>query len=51
MTMPFKLASPALATGLRKGQPVSFGFDKQGDDYRVTEIAPSQTAAASGGRP
>jgi membrane fusion protein, copper/silver efflux system len=52
MTMPFKLASPALAKGLRKGQSVSFGFDKQGDDYRITDIAPlAASAAASGARP
>ena len=40
MTMPFKLADPALARGLKKGQAVSFSFDKQGDDYRITAIAP-----------
>jgi Cu(I)/Ag(I) efflux system membrane fusion protein len=52
MTMPFKLASPALAQGLRPGQPVGFGFDKHGDDYRITEIAPLAAAsAASGARP
>ena len=52
MTMPFKLADPALAQGLRKGQSVSFGFDKQGDDYRITDIAPlAASAAASGARP
>ena len=47
MTMPFKLADPALARGLKKGQPVSFAFDKQGDDYRVTSIAPQAAASAS----
>jgi Cu(I)/Ag(I) efflux system membrane fusion protein len=46
MTMAFKLADPALARGLKPGQPVSFAFDKQGEDYRITAIAPE--AAASG---
>ena len=46
MTMPFKLANPALARGMKKGQAVSFSFDKQGDDYRVTAIAPQAAAAA-----
>jgi Cu(I)/Ag(I) efflux system membrane fusion protein len=45
MTMPFKLADAALAQGLRAGQSVSFGFDKQGDDYRITSIAPLTAAA------
>ena len=48
MTMAFKLADPALARGLKEGQSVSFSFDKQGDDYRITAIAPQ--AAASGAR-
>ena len=46
MTMPFKLADPALARGLKAGQAVDFSFDKQGDDYRVTAIAPQPAAAA-----
>jgi Cu(I)/Ag(I) efflux system membrane fusion protein len=60
MTMPFSLADAALARGLKKGQAVSFTFDKQGDDYRITAIAPqaapadphaghAPAAAASGG--
>ncbi|MBN8492042.1 MAG: efflux RND transporter periplasmic adaptor subunit [Burkholderiales bacterium] len=40
MSMPFLLADPALARGLKPGQTVSFSFDKQGDNYRVTAIAP-----------
>jgi len=47
MTMPFKLGDKALATGLKKGQSVSFSFDKQGDDYRITAIAPMTGASAS----
>jgi Cu/Ag efflux protein CusF len=46
MTMAFRLADPALARGLKPGQSVSFAFDKQGEDYRITAIAPQ--AAASG---
>jgi len=40
------LVDPALARGLKIGQTVSFSFDKQGEDYRITAIAP--LAAASG---
>ncbi|MGL6109844.1 MAG: efflux RND transporter periplasmic adaptor subunit [Rubrivivax sp.] len=53
MTMPFKLAAPALAKGLAKGQSVGFSFDKQGDDYRITAISPAPAPApnaASGAR-
>ena len=46
--MAFKLADPALARGLKPGQSVSFSFDQQGDDYRITAIAPQ--AAASGAK-
>jgi len=49
MTMPFKLGDKALAAGLKKGQSVSFSFDKQGDDYRVTSIAPLAGAGAGAG--
>jgi membrane fusion protein, copper/silver efflux system len=45
MTMPFSLADAALARGLKKGQAVSFTFDKQGDDYRITAIAPQAASA------
>jgi Cu(I)/Ag(I) efflux system membrane fusion protein len=48
MSMPFTLADPALARGLEPGQAVSFSFDKQGEDYRITAIAPQ--AAASGAK-
>ena len=47
MTMAFKLADPALARGLKEGQSVSFTFDKQGDDYRITAIAPQSTASGA----
>ena len=49
MSMPFKLADPALTRGLKPGQMVSFSFDKQGDDYRVTAIAPLAAADAHAG--
>jgi len=45
MTMPFSLADPALARGLKKGEAVSFTFDKQGEDYRITAIAPQAASA------
>ncbi len=45
MTMPFSLADPALARGLKKGEAVSFTFDKQGEDYRITAIAPQAAPA------
>jgi Cu(I)/Ag(I) efflux system membrane fusion protein len=48
MTMAFKLADPALARGLQPGQSVSFSFDKQGDDYRITAL--EAQAAASGAK-
>ena len=48
MTMPFTLAEPALARGLKKGQAVDFAFDKQGDDYRITAI--EAQSAASGAK-
>ncbi len=49
MSMPFTLADPALARGLKPGQSVGFSFDKQGDDYRITAIEP-QTAASGATR-
>ncbi len=48
MTMPFKLGDKALASGLKKGQSVEFSFDKQGEDYRITAIAPMSGASAAG---
>jgi len=47
MTMAFKLADPTLARGLKEGQSVSFTFDKQGDDYRITAIAPQSAASGA----
>jgi Cu(I)/Ag(I) efflux system membrane fusion protein len=46
MSMPFTLADPALARGLKPGQSVSFSFDKHGEDYRVTAIEPAASGAA-----
>ncbi|MBK7614869.1 MAG: efflux RND transporter periplasmic adaptor subunit [Vitreoscilla sp.] len=40
MTMPFKLAKPELAKGLKVGQQLSFSFIKQGDDWVITQISP-----------
>jgi Cu(I)/Ag(I) efflux system membrane fusion protein len=51
MTMPFKLGDKALVRGLKKGQSVTFSFDKQGDEYRVTAIAPSSAASTASGAP
>jgi Cu(I)/Ag(I) efflux system membrane fusion protein len=48
MTMPFKLGDKALASGLKKGQSVEFSFDKHGEDYRITAIAPISGASAAG---
>jgi Cu(I)/Ag(I) efflux system membrane fusion protein len=45
MSMPFTLADPALARGLKPGQSVSFSFDKQGEDYRITAIEPAASGA------
>jgi len=45
MTMPFKLARPDLAKGLKKGQAVQFSFRQQGDDNIVTRFEPA------GGKP
>ena len=52
MTMPFRLARPDLARGLKAGERVRFRFRQQGDDAILTAIervAPAQ-AAASGAR-
>jgi Cu(I)/Ag(I) efflux system membrane fusion protein len=49
MSMPFTLADPALARGLKPGQMVNFSFDKHGEDYRVTAIAPLAGADAHAG--
>jgi Cu(I)/Ag(I) efflux system membrane fusion protein len=49
MTMPFKLGDKAMASGLKKGQSVEFSFDKQGDDYRITAIAPMSGASLDAG--
>ncbi len=40
MTMPFKLAKPELAKGLKVGLQVTFSFVKQGDDWAITQISP-----------
>lgn len=46
MTMPFKLANPALARGLAPGQAVSFAFEAEGDEHRITAIEPTRGGAA-----
>jgi Cu(I)/Ag(I) efflux system membrane fusion protein len=62
MTMPFKLADPQLAARLRAlkpGQPLTFTFVKQGDDWAIKSIevapaapaAPASTAASRPGAP
>ncbi|HPO17720.1 MAG TPA: efflux RND transporter periplasmic adaptor subunit [Rubrivivax sp.] len=47
MTMPFTLADPALARGLKPGQLVSFSFDQQGGGFRVTAIEPRRAASGA----
>lgn len=46
MTMPFKLAKPELARGLKKGQAVQFTFRQEGDEHIVTAVEPG-----AGGKP
>lgn len=46
MTMPLKLADPALARGLKPGQAVNFALEAQGDEHRVTAIEPAGGSAA-----
>ena len=55
MTMPFRLARPDLARGLKAGERVRFRFRQQGDDAVLTAIeravpAAAAAAAASGAR-
>jgi len=38
MTMPFKLASPELATTLEPEQQVRFTFQQQGKDFVITAV-------------
>lgn len=45
MTMPFKLADPAAAKGLKPGDKVHFSFRQQGDEAVITSIM------KSGGKP
>jgi Cu(I)/Ag(I) efflux system membrane fusion protein len=45
MTMPFKLADPAAAKGLKPGDKVHFSFRQQGDDAVISSIM------KSGGKP
>ena len=39
MTMPFPLANPDLAKGLRSGQKVVFDVEVEGGKYRITAIS------------
>jgi Cu(I)/Ag(I) efflux system membrane fusion protein len=48
MTMPFQLARPDLAQGLKPGDAVKFRFRQQGAEHRVTAI---ERTAPAGGRP
>ena len=48
MTMQFKLANPALATGLRKGATVSFEFvERQQGEWVITAIRPAASSAVT----
>lgn len=38
MQMPFKLATPGLARGVKAGDAVQFGFTQSGDDYVIQRI-------------
>jgi Cu(I)/Ag(I) efflux system membrane fusion protein len=49
MTMPFQLARPELARGLKAGEPVQFRFRKQGDAHVVMAIERATPKAAQGG--
>lgn len=54
MTMPFQLAGPQLARGLKAGDAVRFRFRQRGDEHVVTTIeraASAAGAASAGGRP
>jgi Cu(I)/Ag(I) efflux system membrane fusion protein len=46
MEMPFKLADPKLARGVKPGQKVDFRFVQRGDDWVITRITPAQPATA-----
>jgi len=49
MTMPFKLAEPRLARGLKVGQALQFSFVQRGDDAVITRLAPIAGAAGAAG--
>ena len=61
MTMPFQLARPDVARGLKAGDAVRFRFRAQGGEHVVTTIAregaampdpgPAGHGASAGGRP
>jgi Cu(I)/Ag(I) efflux system membrane fusion protein len=48
MTMPFDLASPQLAKGLKPGQAVDFEFRKGEAGFVITRITPTGAKAAPG---
>lgn len=41
MTMPFKLAQPTLANGIKPGDTVSFAFSKQGGAFVIEQLSKS----------
>jgi len=49
MTMPFQLAQPDLARGLKPGDAVRFRFTQQGDEHTVTAIERTKPASAAAG--
>jgi Cu(I)/Ag(I) efflux system membrane fusion protein len=49
MVMPFQLAQPDLARGLRPGDKVTFSFRQQGDEHIVTAIRRTGAARATDG--
>ena len=44
MTMPFALADPRLASGLRAGDAIRFRLRRQGDEYRIVAIERAEPA-------
>lgn len=48
MTMTFKLRNPKLATGIKVGDPVNFGFNQVKDDYVIANLDKASADESSG---
>ena len=46
MTMPFEVADPALARGLKPGDQVYFTLEKRGDGWQITSLQLTSGAKA-----